>query len=93
MQVLLSNALNIFFRVLYIIIFIRIILSWISMGREIPGVSEAIYGLTDPFLVPVRKMIQASPINGGYMFDFTAVIVLFVLNILSTALQGLIWLF
>ncbi|MBQ7241616.1 MAG: YggT family protein [Firmicutes bacterium] len=93
MQVLLSNALNIFFQVLYIIIFIRIILSWVSMGREIPGVSEAIYGLTDPFLVPVRKMIQASPINGGYMFDFTAIIVLFILNILNTALQGLIWLF
>ena len=93
MQELLSNALNVFFQVLYIVIFVRIILSWVSMGRGIPGVSEAISAITDPLLVPVRNMIQASPISGGYMFDFTAIISLFILNILNTALQGLIWLF
>ena len=93
MQELLSNALNVFFEVLYIVIFIRIILSWVSMGRGIPGVSEAISAITDPLLVPVRNMIQSSPISGGYMFDFTAIISLFILNILNTALHGLIWLF
>lgn len=93
MQVLLSNALEVFFHVIYIIIFIRIILSWISGGRMIPVVSEIIYGITDPILIPVKKMVQASPINGGFIFDFTPVIVLFIMNILNTALQGLIWLF
>ena len=93
LQELLSNAVSVFFQVLNIVIFIRIILSWISRGVRIPGVSDFIYGITDPIVVPVRKMIQSSPINGGFMFDFTPVIVLFILSILNTALQGLIWLF
>ncbi len=87
-QVLLMNSIDVFFRLLYFLIMIRIILSWLPIGRS--GIAQIIYTLTEPVLGPIRSMIESSPIGGGMMLDFSPVIALFVMNILKMVLIGIV---
>ncbi|MEA4815744.1 MAG: YggT family protein [Lachnospiraceae bacterium] len=75
----LYKAVDIFFEVIYILIFVRIILSWISLPNN--SFSSLIYSLTEPILGPVRRMLNRSPLGGGMMLDFSPIIALFFMNI------------
>lgn len=86
-QTLLINSVDVFFQVIYLIILIRIILSWVSTGRN--GVTGIIYTLTEPILGPIRSMLDKSPIGGG-MLDFSPIIALFVMDIIKMVIKGLI---
>ena len=89
MESLLIQAIGKFFQILYYLILIRIILSWLpGLGRSSIGV--LIYNFTEPILGPVRDMIDRSPIGGGMMLDFSPVIALFIMNIACTLLQGIV---
>jgi len=92
MQDTLVLALDIFFQVIYILIFIRILLSWVPMASQ-TSLGGFIYGLTEPILGPIRAMIANSPIGGGMMLDFSPIISLFVMNIAKEVLKGVIMLF
>lgn len=89
MSGLLNNAIDIFFRVLYILILIRVFMSWIPNLRY-TSFGGLIYTLTDPILVPVKKMMDKSPLGGGMMLDFSPVIALFILDIIQTILHSLV---
>ena len=92
MQAVLYDSIDVFFRVLYILIFVRILLSWFPGGRSL-GVTGVIYSLTEPILGPIRSMLQASPIGGGMMLDFSPVMALFVMDIIEVVLKGIVTLF
>ena len=79
------NAINIFFQIIYILIMIRIVLSWFRLG----GAFSFIYDLTEPVLGPARAMLEKSPIGGGFI-DFSPVIALFIMNIIETLLTGVV---
>ena len=87
-QGLLYSAVKMFFSLLEWLILIRIILSWLPIGRN--PVTQLLYTLTEPILGPVRSMMDKSPLGGGMMLDFSPVIALFVLSLLQTVLYGLI---
>jgi len=89
MQNLLLQAVDKFFDLLYFLIMIRIILSWIPSARD-TGIGRVIYNLTEPILGPIRQMLDASPIGGGMMLDFSPVIALFVMKIASVVLSTVI---
>lgn len=89
MSALLTNAINIFFRVLYILILIRVFMSWVPNLRY-TFIGNLIYTLTDPILVPVKKMMDKSPLGGGMMLDFSPVIALFILDIIQMILLNLV---
>ncbi|MGE4214681.1 MAG: YggT family protein [Anaerotignaceae bacterium] len=89
MQSLLLNSIETFFKLIYFLIFIRIILSWIPMLNQ-SSIGVFIYNLTEPILGPVRHMIDKSPIGGGMMLDFSPIIALFLMNIVSMVLQGIV---
>lgn len=89
MSTLLSNAIYIFFRVLYILIFIRVLMSWIPNLRY-TSIGGLINTLTDPILLPVRKMMDKSPLGGGMMLDFSPVIALFILDLVKYILLSLV---
>lgn len=84
----LSQAIDIFFQVVYLLIFVRILLSWFPIARG--GFGGFIYSLTEPILGPIRSMINNSPIGGGMMLDFSPVIALFFMELIKMILQGLI---
>ena len=86
MQQTLINAVSIFFQVIYIMIMIRIAMSWFRIGGSL---GRIIFELTEPVLGPARAMVQKSPIGGG-MVDFSPVIALFIMNIIESLLTGII---
>lgn len=90
-EALLHIALSKFFGLLEWLILIRIILSWLPIGRN--PVTDILYTLTEPILGPVRSMMDKSPLGGGMMIDFSPVIALFVLRLVHMLLDGLVGLF
>lgn len=74
--------------VIQILIFIRFILSWISMGRPSAALG-VIYTLTEPLFSPVRKLLNKSPLGGpGMMLDFSPIIVLFLIRIAESVITS-----
>ena len=66
-------------------IFARVIMSWITpMGGVSNPLVNIIYGITEPLLSPIRKIV---PRIG--MFDFTPMIAIVVLGIIIRVLRGL----
>ncbi|GFI61492.1 hypothetical protein IMSAG049_00651 [Clostridiales bacterium] len=92
MGVLLTNAINVFFRVLYILIIIRVLLSWIPNSRY-STIGNLIYTLTEPIMGPVKRMMDKSPIGGGMMLDFSPVIALFILDIIQMIMLYIVQMF
>lgn len=89
MQNLLLNSIEVFFKLIYFLIFIRIILSWLP-GLNQSSLGFFIYNITEPILGPVRHMIDKSPIGGGMMLDFSPIIALFLMNIVSMVLKSIV---
>ena len=73
-----------FARVLEFSIILRIILSWLPI--QTPPI---LYQITEPMLAPIRRMISNSPL-GGMMIDFSAIIAMFLIQIISGAILSLI---
>ena len=85
---ILCEAVSIFADIMYFLIFIRCILSWFPMARG-NALVQLIYTLTEPLLSPIRELINRSPLGGGMMLDFSPIIAFFVLQIISSVLQGI----
>ena len=66
-----------FFGLLDFLIFVRVILSWIPIGRG-NLIIQLLYTLTEPILAPIRSLLDKSPL-GGMMLDFSAVFALILL--------------
>lgn len=90
MQILLINAIDMFFYVIELLIFATILLSWLPIGRGNPLVG-LLHSLTDPILMPCRKMIENSPLGRGMMLDFSPIIALILLSLIKQFLQSAIY--
>jgi YggT family protein len=71
---------GIFVALLWVLVFARILLSWID-PRGGSRASQLVIGLTEPLLAPVRRFL---PQTG--MFDFSSLLVLIVLGVIWRAL-------
>ena len=78
----LANILAYFIMVLIVAIFARTILSWFPTANRFNPLVAVIYQLTEPILLPLRKII---PRMG--MFDFTPTIALLILFLVLTLLR------
>lgn len=75
----LQNFLQLFFMALWLLIFGRVLVSWVDpTGRN--QISTFLIQTTEPILAPVRRML---PQNG--MIDFSPLIVLLILGVLWRA--------
>jgi YggT family protein len=89
MSNLLADAVYYFFWALYILLFVRIILSWFPMRNS--KLMELLYAFTEPVLAPVRKLIQRSPLGGpGMVLDFSPLIVLLLLRVVSNVIVNIL---
>ena len=71
---LLIRAVDYFCEFLYLLIFIRVIISWLPVP---PGnqLIKVLYALTEPILSPIRALIRKSPLGRpGMMLDFSPII-------------------
>lgn len=88
---LLIKSINIFYDFLYIALMIRILLSWIAMGARNNPLVSLVNSITDPIILPIREMIQKSPLGGRGMFiDFSPIFALFIMQLTKTLLIAFI---
>ena len=85
MEALLVQAIGLFFYLLEMLIFVRIILSWLPIGYNNPIV-RFLYTMTEPILGPVRDMLEKSPLGGGYGLDFSPIFALILMRLVQTLL-------
>lgn len=78
---LLINFVNIFANIYFVLIFVRIILSFVPIG--VPRTRLFVFNVTEPVLAPIRKFI---PPLGGVM-DLSPIIFYFALEILIQILN------
>lgn len=90
LQVLLDKAVGSFFYIMELLIFGRILLSWLPLGFDNP-IGKFLYSMTEPILGPCRKMLDKSPLGGGMMLDFSPVIALILMMLARQLILGLIW--
>ena len=85
MEALLIQAIGLFFYFLEILIFVRIILSWLPMAYN-SAIGRFLYTMTEPILGPVRDMVNRSPLGGGYGLDFSPIFALILMRLVQTLL-------
>jgi YggT family protein len=82
------NILDALLTVYLIIVVIRIILSWIpiSYGSPLEGFASLIYGLTEPVMGPLRRVLP--PVRlGGMALDLSPIIVIFGIQVLRALVR------
>ena len=89
LQLLLIKAVDVFFYIMELLIFGRIILSWLPMGFNNP-IGMFLYNMTEPILGPCRRMLDKSPLGGGMMLDFSPIIALILMMLVKQLLHGVI---
>jgi YggT family protein len=90
MKYILIEGVGWFCNLLYVLILVRVILSWFPMVHGSKPV-RILFRLTEPILSPIRGVIQRSPLGGsGMVLDFSPIIAFFLLQLLQTVLVSLI---
>ena len=75
--ILISNIINIFTKIFFFALILRIILSWINISPYNP-ISRITYQITEPLLGKIRRYVK--PFG---MFDFSPMIAIISLQILE----------
>lgn len=85
MAQILSAAVVLFFRIIEVLILMRIVLSWLPLRRE-NGFIIFIHTVTEPVLSPIRNMIARSTFGKNLMFDFSPVLAYLLLGFVEYVL-------
>lgn len=87
-MIVLANTINLLFRIFSILVFVRIIFSWVRVDPYHPTwgpILRFVYQMTEPIMAPVRN---AMPAMGG--LDFSPIIVLLGLDLLRALIVGVL---
>lgn len=76
----LEAFINIAAQALVLLIFVRVIMSWVPMRLPF-GLNELVWNVTEPVLAPIRRFM---PMAGG--FDFSPFIALLLIQIIASIL-------
>ena len=88
-MITLYRAISILFNIIEILIFVRIIFSFLWIGRYNPT-GRIIYEFTEPILSPARELIYRLGINTG-MFDFSPIIAILMLRIILRIIRAILF--
>jgi len=83
-QSFLSNFIDIVISIFVALIFIRVILSWVTSDFEHPA-AKFIFEVTEPILAPIRKILPQAG-----MLDFSPLVAMIALEVLGQVLHYLI---
>mgnify|MGYP000294847193 CR=1 FL=1 len=90
MYSLVYKALDLVLRFIEIMIFIRVIVSWIPVPRD-NRLIILLYQITEPILAPIRSMIQRSAMGKNMMFDFSPIVAFLLLALVRYIVLGLLF--
>ena len=84
-----ATTINAFFNLLYILIIIRVVLSWFQISRR-NVLIDLVYALTEPLLAPVRALLRKSPLGGGsgMMMDLSPLVLILFIMLIRNILLG-----
>ncbi|MGM0419584.1 MAG: YggT family protein [Bacillota bacterium] len=86
---LILRAIDTFFNILYMLILVRVLLSWFGQGIQynssFRGAINFVYGVTEPILKPIRELLPTS----GMGIDFSPIVAFFLLRIARSILMSL----
>ena len=85
-MLILYNAIHLLFRAVYLLLFVRVIISWIPHDRYHPLV-EKLYALTDPILEPFQRLLPPQSIG----IDLSPIFAFFALNLLENAVFSILF--
>ena len=74
--------------VLQLAMFARAILSWIP-GADENKLGDFLYALTEPFIMPIRAILDRIPLFHGFPLDMSFFFTFILRSILSTLLGGI----
>lgn len=88
MKSILIQTVSILFQLINLILLIRIILSWLPIGRN--AFTNLIYSLTEPLLYPIRELLKKSPLGDGIIIDFSPIILVVILSAIEKIIISII---
>jgi YggT family protein len=81
---ILSTTIEMFFDIVFLLILVRIILSFLPQFRA-NAIAELVYGITEPILAPFQRLIP--PIG---MIDISPMVAIIVLGVIQRILLALV---
>ena len=87
---ILVRAIQIFTYILIALLLANVVLSWLRLRPNSPIV-RFVYGLTEPILGPIRRLLAKSPLGGpGMPLDFSPLLAYLLIQFVSSLLVSLI---
>ncbi len=83
----LISLINIAFQVYFVLLFVRVLLSWVRIVNPYGKFYRFIFELTEPVLAPFRRIFKPSP---SFPVDFSPILAFFALGLLHRLLIYLI---
>jgi YggT family protein len=85
---ILAIAIDYFTNVIYILILVRVVLSWLPISRD-NAIVRFVYNLTEPLLAPIRGLLDKSPLGGsGMMLDLSPLVLFLIITLVKNILVG-----
>lgn len=87
---MLDLAVSNLFNLLYIILFVRVALTWVPNGRD-SAFFKVVDSIIGPLLYPIQKMVRKSPISRTtMMIDFSPVVLGMVMSVVQALIQTML---
>ncbi len=83
------RSLIIFFDIIQTLILVRVIFSWIRVGRD-SLIGNFIYSMTDPVLYPAKLLLHKLGLDRG-MFDFSPVVAILMMDVILRLVAKIIF--
>lgn len=81
---MMRNPICILLQLYFIVLIVRIILSWVpSLPEPVEPLARIVRGLTDPLLIPLRRMIPPVRVGPGAL-DLSPLVLFFGISILQS---------
>lgn len=84
-----GQVIDFLFGVLYSLLLIRLLLVFLG-ARPDAGFSKLVYGVTDPFYAPFRRIVSSPTVEGGFTVAIPILIALFVYALLHFIIRRLL---
>jgi len=83
-------TINTFVNLLYLLIVIRVVLSWIRFSRR-NVLTDLVNALTEPLLSPIRALLRKTPLGGsGTTLDLSPFVLFLMINLAKNIIMGFI---
>ena len=91
MGMILIESINMFVGFLRVLIFARIILSFMAVRGGGGAITHFVFSITEPILAPIRHALARSPLGGGgMMMDFSPLIFFLLIGVVQNLVVHII---